>query len=109
MASGEHVGALEELIMLAVIKGGDDAYGLSIQKLLFEAGRRLELPTIYTTLERLERKGWVSSKLGGATAERGGRAKRLFIVDGAGVRALRDAENSRLELRRLKSGLVGIS
>src|ERR1700690_1286730 len=105
MAKGDHAGVLEELIMLAILKGGDDAYGLSIQKMLRDAGRSLELPTIYTTLERLEDKGWVSSQLGGATAVRGGRAKRLFAVEGEGQQVLKDAEGSRRRLGALKPAL----
>jgi PadR family transcriptional regulator, regulatory protein PadR len=106
MAKGDYAGALEELIMLAVLKGGEDAYGLSIQRILRDAGRRLELPTIYTTLERLEDKGWIASQLGGATAVRGGRAKRIFRVAGAGMRVIRDSENARRQLGPLKP-LVG--
>jgi PadR family transcriptional regulator len=105
MAKGVYAGALEELIMLAVLKEGDDAYGLSIQKSLRDAGRRLELSTIYTTLERLEDKGWVSSRLGGATPVRGGRAKRIFRVEGFGTRALKDAEGARRQLGALKPAL----
>jgi DNA-binding PadR family transcriptional regulator len=105
MAKGDHAGVLEELIMLAVLKSGEDAYGLSIQRMLRDAGRGLELPTIYTTLERLEDKGWVTSQLGGATAVRGGRAKRLFHVEGAGQQALKDAESARRRLGALKPAL----
>src|SRR6266446_2987185 len=105
MAKGDHAGVLEELIMLAVLKCGQDAYGLRIQRMLRDAGRSLELPTVYTTLERLEDKGWVSSELGGATAVRGGRAKRLFSLEGAGRQALKDAESARRRLIALKPAL----
>src|ERR1700674_1334335 len=102
MAKGDYPGSLEELIMLAVLKGGDDAYGLAIQRILRGAGRKLELPTIYTTLERLEEKGWVSSRVGGATEARGGLAKRIFQLDTAGMRVLKDPERARGQLVALK-------
>jgi DNA-binding PadR family transcriptional regulator len=95
------LGELEQLLLLAILRCGDDAYGLAIQRLMRDAGRKLELPTIYTTLERLEEKGMVSSELGGETPVRGGRKKRLFKVEGAGMRALREVENTR---QRLRSG-----
>ena len=105
MAKGDHAGVLEELIMLAVLKCEEDAYGLSIQRTLRDAGRALELPTIYTSLQRLEDKGWVTSRLGGATAVRGGRAKRLFRLEGAGKHALKDAESARRRLGSLNPAL----
>jgi DNA-binding PadR family transcriptional regulator len=98
MAKGDLPGELEQLLLFAVMQARDDAYGLSVQQILRDAGRRVELPTIYTTLQRLEEKGWVSSELGGATDVRGGRAKRLFKVEGAGISALKTAEGVRKHL-----------
>jgi PadR family transcriptional regulator PadR len=109
MPKGETPGALEELLMLAVIKAEDDAYGLNLQRLLRGAGTSLQLPTIYTTLERLERKGWVSSRLGGANASRGGRAKRIFKIEAAGKGALRDGDARRQRLRVLTPGVDDVS
>jgi DNA-binding PadR family transcriptional regulator len=102
MARGDLPGELEQLLLFAVMQARGDAYGLSLQQILRDAGRRVELPTIYTTLQRLEEKGWVSSKLGGVTDVRGGRAKRLFKVEGAGISALKTAEGVR---QHLMSGL----
>jgi PadR family transcriptional regulator, regulatory protein PadR len=106
MAKGDSLGALEELVLLAVLKAGDDAYGLAVQRFLRDAGRKLELPTIYTTLERMEDKGLLSSQLEGATPIRGGRAKRVFSVEAHGMRALHDAASARKQLDSLAAAQV---
>ena len=75
------IGELEQLILLVVLRLEDNAYGVSIQReLLSVARRKVSLGAIYTTLDRLESKGYVSSTVGGATPERGGRAKRFFEI-----------------------------
>ena len=74
---------------------GDDAYGMTIRKVLREHARRdVSVPTVYSALDRLESRGFVTSRLGESTAERGGRAKRIFRVEPAGVRALRDVQKT---------------
>lgn len=100
------IGELEELMLLAVAKMGDaqgEAAGTPIRDALAEAGRRVAIGTLYVTLERLEAKGLIESRMAEATAARGGRAKRLFRVTGAGVDALRAAEARRT---KLKTGLL---
>lgn len=78
------------MVLLAVVRLGDDAYGVPISKeLLFIAQREVGVGSIYAALERLESKGFVTSSLGEPTPERGGRAKRYFHVTPNGVRALR--------------------
>jgi PadR family transcriptional regulator PadR len=100
---GGHLGQLEELVMLAVLRLNGEGYGASIQELLEErAGRRLSVGALYATLDRLEGKGYISSRQGEATPERGGRAKRYFKVEGAGLRALRESEASR---KRVTAGM----
>jgi PadR family transcriptional regulator PadR len=99
MPKGNFLGELEQLLLLAILQCADDAYGLAIQRAMRAAGRALELPTIYTTLERLEEKGMVTSVLGGETPVRGGRKKRMFKVEGAGRTALDEAENMRKRLQ----------
>jgi PadR family transcriptional regulator len=93
---GDQLPAFEQLVLLALMSvRGDDAYGMSIRKVLREhAGRDVSVPTVYSALDRLETRGFVTSWLGEATAERGGRAKRLYRVESAGVRALRDVQKT---------------
>jgi DNA-binding PadR family transcriptional regulator len=70
-----------------------DAYGASIQERIRQrAGRDVSLGAIYTALERLEKKGFVSSSWGEATPERGGRRKRYYKIEGEGVAAVRRSE-----------------
>ena len=93
-----YIGEFEELVLLAVLKLGADAYGAAIHEALEDAGRRMAIGALYTTLSRLEEKGFVTSRVGEATAERGGRAKKYFKVQAAGMRVLREAENARRKL-----------
>lgn len=97
------LGDLEQLVLLAILQLGDDAYGVTIARVLREkAGRDLAMPTVYTTLERLESKGYLASSLGESSAERGGRRKRYFRVNAAGERALGESLTA---LHALTAGL----
>ena len=103
MRSASKLGELEQLILLVVLRLGDNAYGVTIQREFSSVARRaISLGAIYTTLDRLEAKRYVSSTIGGATPERGGRAKRFFVVEAAGRAALARSLDT---LRRLASGL----
>ena len=83
------LGDLEELVLLAVLRLGDDAYGARIREELDEhAGRTVSISTVYVTLMRLEEKGLSRSWMGEPTGERGGKAKRHFAVRPEGVAAL---------------------
>ncbi len=91
-----YLGEFEEIVLIAILRLGDNAYGVSIRQLIErETGRSVSIGGIYTTLERLERKGFITSWQGEATAERGGRAKRFFRVEGAGERAFNEAQQAR--------------
>jgi len=97
------IGELETLILLAVLRLGDDAYGVSIQnELAARTGRMLTRGAIYTALSRLERKGFLAGALGEATPERGGRAKRFLAITPEGMNALRAATR---DLDRMRAGL----
>ena len=97
------LGELEQLLLLAVIKAGDHAYGLSVLEEVERAtGRSPTLATVHTTLARLETKGFVTSWLGESTPRRGGRAKRHFAVTPAGRAAVRE---SLAGIKRLARGL----
>ena len=100
----ELLGELEEIILLALIKLGSESYGVPIHQTVEEATDRfISIGSIYATLDRLERNGFVSSRIGEATAERGGRAKKYFKVEGAGKLALKEAEQIRRSIvRRLR-------
>ena len=101
------LGELEQVVLLATIRLGDDAYGVAIQAAIEKAtGRDLTLGTIHKTLVRLEAKGLVASRMGAAEPVRGGRAKRFYKVSAPGLRALRAAMTA---VRRLAAGLsVGL-
>jgi PadR family transcriptional regulator PadR len=81
MSKRNYLGEMELMVLLAVVRLGDEAYGVPISKeLLILAGREVALGSIYAALDRLEQKGFVTSSLGDPTPERGGRAKRYFRV-----------------------------
>ena len=87
------------MVMLAIIRIGDDAYGVSISNEIEETtGGEVLLGSVYDALARLENKGLISSALGEATAERGGRAKRHFRATSKGIRLVRDTQQSLMKL-----------
>lgn len=95
------LGAFEEMILLAVARLGENAYGVTIRQAVDEAtGKETSFGAVYATLDRLQDKGFVSSRQGEATPERGGRAKRYFKIEGAGLAALHEAELIRARLTR---------
>ncbi len=103
MQKGHYLGEMELMVLLAVVRLADEAYGVPISKeLLILAKREISLGSIYAALDRLERKGFVSSSLGDPTPERGGRAKRYFRATATGVRALK---TTRTALTNLWSGI----
>jgi DNA-binding PadR family transcriptional regulator len=87
------------MIMLALIRIGDDAYGVPIsEEIEKRTGRDVALGSVYAALERLEEKGFVTSSLGEATAERGGRAKKYFKVTAKGLREVRETQRVLVKL-----------
>jgi PadR family transcriptional regulator, regulatory protein PadR len=103
MATELNLGEFEQLVLLAILRLGDDAYGVAIRAEIAErAGREVAPGALYTALERLESKGLVSSRMGEPTRERGGRAKRYVTVTAAGIQAVRRAQQA---YRRLLQGL----
>lgn len=100
---GEWLGELEHVVLLAVAQLRGAGYGVGVrEEIARRTGRQLSLGAIYATVSRLESKGLVSSRLGEPTAERGGRAKRLFRVEPAGARVLAE---TRARLEGLWEGL----
>lgn len=89
MPRGDLLGSLEHLVLLALIRLGDQAYGMTVRREIEErTGRSLSIGAVYATLDRLETKRYVGSSMGEPTAARGGRAKRLFRIEALGERAL---------------------
>ncbi len=95
----EYLGEFEELVLTLVAALQDDAYGAAIaMKIESELKREVTLSAVHVTLYRLEDKGYIKSKVGGATAERGGRRKRIFSLTHGGLAILKAMQESRLSL-----------
>ncbi|HEX6974600.1 MAG TPA: helix-turn-helix transcriptional regulator [Vicinamibacterales bacterium] len=86
------LGEFEQLVLLAIVRLGDGAYGATVRREIeTNTARRLSISAVYTTLERLEQKGCVRSWIGEPTAERGGRRRKHFALLPLGGRALKAA------------------
>ncbi|GAB2592894.1 PadR family transcriptional regulator [Spirosoma areae] len=93
------LGEFEEVVLLTVAILSEGAYGVSVtQEIEQKTGRAVGFSTVHTTLQRLAEKGFLTSQMGGATAERGGRRKRFFTVTAAGRKALQEVKQVRAEL-----------
>jgi len=96
MSSRIYLGELEELILLMVALLNKEAYGVSItEELKKQAGRDISISAVHAVLHRLEEKGFVKSRMGGASQERGGRRKRLFNITAYGRHALEEVRDTR--------------
>ena len=97
------LGDFEQRILFALIRLGDDAYGVTIRESIeARTGRAISPGALYTALDRLEQRGLVASRLGEPTPQRGGKRKRLYTLQPAGERALARAYES---LRQMASGV----
>ena len=100
MGSGTALGPFQQQVLYVLLRLRDNAYGMTIwQELEDRTGGAVTIGAVYSTLERLERKGFVSSRMGDPTPERGGRAKRYYSITGAGAMALQDSERVVSNLR----------
>jgi PadR family transcriptional regulator, regulatory protein PadR len=103
------LGEFEQLILLALVRLGPDAYGATVRREIeLRAGREVSISAVYTTLERLEQKGLVRSRIGEPSGTRGGRRRRHFELLPLGARSLRVAYKALAGMtagieRRLKS------
>jgi DNA-binding PadR family transcriptional regulator len=89
------LGEFEQLVLLAMLRLGPDAYGASIRREIETGtGRELTISAVYTTLQRLEQKGLVRSRMGDPLPERGGRRRKHAELRPAGARALKEAYNA---------------
>ena len=99
MTNREYLGNFETMVLLALLRLDDDAYGIPIMnELEAKTGRPVTVGSLYAALDRLERKGYVSSKWGEPTAERGGRAKKYFKITTAGLKELRQTQQTFIKL-----------
>ena len=86
------LGEFEQLVLMAIVRLDEEAYGATIRREIeTRTERRLSISAVYTTLDRLQQKGLVTSWIGEPTAERGGRRRKYFAMEPAGARALRAA------------------
>ena len=101
------LGEFEQLVLLAVMRAGDDAYGIPVHaEIRRRTGRDPSVASVYKTMERLASKGFLAVRVGPPTPERGGRRKQLYSVTGAGRKELRA---TLADIRRMAHGLdVGL-
>jgi PadR family transcriptional regulator PadR len=96
-----YLGEFELMVLLALIRLGENAYGVPISREIEQrSGREVALGSVYAALERLEEKGLATSTLGDPTAERGGRAKRYFRVTAQGLREVKETQRALVSLWR---------
>jgi PadR family transcriptional regulator, regulatory protein PadR len=99
MPKRSYLGDFELMVLLAVMRLGEDAYGVPISREIEQqSGREVALGTVYAALERLEEKSLVSSEFGEPTPQRGGRAKRYFRITKKGVHEAREARSALINL-----------
>jgi PadR family transcriptional regulator PadR len=103
MSGRDYLGEFEHIVILALLRLADRAYGVSVrQEIEFRTNREVSIGAVYATLGRLETKGFVKSYLGDPTPERGGRSKRFFHVTTKGVVA---ANRTYRAVQRMTEGL----
>ncbi|WP_420578447.1 PadR family transcriptional regulator [Ekhidna sp.] len=96
---GNHLGELEELVLLTVGSLYNEAYGVAVMdEIRKNAGRDMNISAVHAVLRRLEEKGLLKSQMGGSTNERGGRRKRLFTLTREGKLALDESISLRKSL-----------
>ncbi len=93
MTRNQTLGEMEHLVLLVIVRLGDEAYGMRIsEELAMRTGRDVAIGSVYAALDRLEKRGHVTSRTGDPTPQRGGRAKRYFAAERSGVEALADSQ-----------------
>jgi DNA-binding PadR family transcriptional regulator len=96
---GNYLGEFEELVLISVAALMDEAYGVAIMNYITqETGRNANISAIHEVLKRLQRKGYLKSRMGGATQERGGRRKRYFNLTVSGKKTLDESMKLKLQL-----------
>jgi DNA-binding PadR family transcriptional regulator len=99
MTKRDQLGRFELMVILVLIRLGDNAYGVPIsEELEKRTGRDMAVGSVYAALERLEDKGFVTSEFGEPTPERGGRAKKYFHVTARGLKEVKETQRSFVKL-----------
>ena len=102
-SSRDFLGEFEQIVLLALLRLGDDAYGVPVrQEIEKRTNRSIDVGALYSTLDRLEEKGFIRSRFSDSRPERGGRSRRYFKMQAAGLRAL---ERTRVALASMWEGL----
>lgn len=95
MSGRDYLGEFEHVIVLALLRLGDQAYGVTVRREIeLRTKREVSIGAVYATLDRLEGKGFVKSRRGDPTPERGGRSKRFFNVTAKGVAVVNRAQRA---------------
>jgi DNA-binding PadR family transcriptional regulator len=95
------LGDFELLVMIAVLRVGEGAYAVNVrEEIESRTGRRISRGAVYVTLDRLVRKGYLSTRMAQPTAERGGKSKRVYRVSESGLAAVREAQTMLAEMLR---------
>ena len=103
MSDRDYLGEFEHIVVLALLRLEDRAYGVTVrEELRTQAGKDVAVGAIYTGLARLEQRGLVESWAGDPTPERGSRAKRFYRATASAIRAIKDTQTP---IRKLSSGL----
>jgi DNA-binding PadR family transcriptional regulator len=103
MVGRDYLGEFEHIVVLALLRLEDRAYGVTVrQEIQFRTNREVSIGAVYATLDRLEAKGYVKSYRGDPTPERGGRSKRFFRVTARGVAAVNRTQHT---LQSMTEGL----
>jgi PadR family transcriptional regulator, regulatory protein PadR len=103
MSSPDYLGEFEHIVVLALLRLEERAYGVTVrQEIEFRTQREVSIGAVYATLDRMETKGYVKSRLGDPTPERGGRSKRFFRVTAKGVTAVNRTQKA---LQSMTEGL----
>ncbi len=103
MSDRDYLGSFEHIVLLGLLRLSDQAYGVTVRKEIeARTGREVSIGAIYATLDRLEAKGYVKSRLSDPTPERGGRSKRFFRVTANGIA---EVNRSHRAIRKMSQGL----
>lgn len=106
MGRGDYLGEFEHVVLLGLMRLGDDAYGVTVRREIEERTKRnVSIGAIYATLDRMEAKGLVKSRVGEPTAARGGRAKRHFRITRRGLAAVNRTHEA---LQNMSDGLAAV-
>lgn len=98
---GSYLGEFQEIVLLSVLVLNEEAYGVKIQKEISErSGRSISRGALHSALSRLEEKGYLYSKFGEATKERGGKSKKFYEVTNLGKKSVQEAESIRKEFHK---------